>query len=70
MKTEISYEELVRTYARLYDAGNMIEQLRTFIVAGSSERYYVDLEAKLNEAKDPLYGHIRKIETENPGRFE
>jgi len=69
MKTEVQYEELVRVFAPLWDASQMLESLKGVAGGGYGRKFLAALEEKLESAKTPLMEHIEKIEKANPGQF-
>ncbi len=70
MKIEMSYDELVSTYAPMWDASRMIERLKEKIGGdGFADEFITALEFKLDSAQLPLKELIDEIEKENPDQF-
>jgi len=73
LKTEISYEDLVSTYAPIWDASQYIENAVRVIDRknddGSTAKFFGEILGQFERAGTPLEEIIDRIEKENPEQF-
>ncbi len=69
MKTEISYDELIGSWAPLVDVSMSFDRLVEKAGGGNAAEIIGVLDAKVKLALEPLKECIERIQKENPDQF-